>query len=83
MFHAPGPFGLILIAVVVLVLFGRGKVSEFMGDFGKGVKSFKQGMAEEATPPPPAGQIPPPAAAGEGLLNGETVIDASNPSKPQ
>ena len=77
------PIHIVVFALVVLVLFGRGKVSEFMGDFGKGVKSFKQGMAEEATPPPPAGQIPPPAAAGEGLLNGETVIDASNPSKPQ
>ena len=77
------PIHIVVFALVVLVLFGRGKVSEFMGDFGKGVKSFKQGMAEEATPPPPAGQIPPPPAAGEGLLNGETVIDASNPSKPQ
>ena len=77
------PIHIVVFALVVLVLFGRGKVSEFMGDFGKGVKSFKQGMAEEAAPPPPAGQIPPPAAAGEGLLNGETVIDASNPSKPQ
>ena len=77
------PIHIVLFALVVLVLFGRGKVSEFMGDFGKGVKSFKQGMAEEATPPPPAGQIPPPRTDGEGLLNGDTVIDASNPSKPQ
>ena len=77
------PIHIVLFALVVLVLFGRGKVSEFMGDFGKGVKSFKQGMSEEATPPPPAGQIPPPRTDGEGLLNGDTVIDASNPSKPQ
>ena len=73
----------VVIALVVLVLFGRGRISEMMGDFGKGIKSFKQGLAEEATPPPPAGQIPPPRTDGEGLLNGETVIDASNPSKPQ
>ena len=39
--------GLLLIAVVVLVLFGRGKISEMMGDFGKGIKSCKQGMNEE------------------------------------
>ena len=77
------PIHIVLFALVVLVLFGRGKVSEFMGDFGKGVKSFKQGMTEEAAPPPPAGQIPPPRTEGEGLLNGDTVIDASNPSKPQ
>lgn len=48
---------LLIVALVVLVLFGRGRISEMMGDFGKGIKSFKQGMADEttdrpATPPP-------------------------------
>jgi sec-independent protein translocase protein TatA len=38
---------LIILALVVLVLFGRGRISEMMGDFGKGIKSFKQGMTEE------------------------------------
>ena len=38
---------LLIIALVVLVLFGRGRISEMMGDFGKGIKSFKQGMNEE------------------------------------
>jgi sec-independent protein translocase protein TatA len=41
---------LILVAVAVL-LFGRGKISELMGDFAKGIKSFKKGMAEDETPP--------------------------------
>ncbi|MEO9491905.1 MAG: twin-arginine translocase TatA/TatE family subunit, partial [Marinomonas sp.] len=36
-----------IIAVVVLVLFGRGRISEMMGDFGKGISSFKKGMNEE------------------------------------
>ena len=46
-----GPLQLIIIAIVILVLFGRGKISEMMGDFGKGVKSFKDGMKEgEDTP---------------------------------
>lgn len=40
---------LLIIALVVLVLFGRGRISEMMGDFGKGIKSFKQGMNEEET----------------------------------
>ncbi len=44
-----GPWQLIIIAIVILVLFGRGKISEMMGDFGKGIKSFKQGMNEEDT----------------------------------
>lgn len=42
-----GPVQLLIIAIVILVLFGRGKISEMMGDFGKGVKSFRSGMNEE------------------------------------
>ena len=51
---------LIVLALVVLLLFGRGKISELMGDFGKGIKSFKQGINEEADRPvtPPTAQIP-------------------------
>ena len=48
---------LIIVALVVLVLFGRGRISEMMGDFGKGIKSFKQGMNEGSETPlvqPPA-----------------------------
>ncbi|MGB0382864.1 MAG: twin-arginine translocase TatA/TatE family subunit [Alphaproteobacteria bacterium] len=41
----------ILIVVVLLVLlFGRGKISELMGDVAKGIKSFKKGMSEEDKP---------------------------------
>ncbi len=39
-----GPMGLILIAVVVLVLFGRGKISTMMGEVGKGITAFKKGV---------------------------------------
>ncbi|MDO5648063.1 twin-arginine translocase TatA/TatE family subunit [Paracoccus sp. (in: a-proteobacteria)] len=38
--------GLLLIAVVVLVLFGRGKVSSLMGEVGKGITAFKRGMKD-------------------------------------
>lgn len=46
MFSNIGPGGLLLIAVVVLVLFGRGKVSGLMGEVGKGITSFKKGLKE-------------------------------------
>ena len=36
--------GLFLIAVVVLVLFGRGKISSLMGEVGKGITAFKKGV---------------------------------------
>ena len=38
--------GLLLIAVVVLVLFGRGKVSSLMGEVGKGITAFKRGVKD-------------------------------------
>jgi sec-independent protein translocase protein TatA len=39
----------IIVIAVVLLLFGRGKISELMGDVAQGIKSFKKGMAEDET----------------------------------
>jgi sec-independent protein translocase protein TatA len=38
---------LLLLLVVVVLLFGRGKISELMGDVAKGIKSFKKGMSDD------------------------------------
>ena len=46
-----GPIGLIVILIVVLLLFGRGKIPQLMGDVAKGIKSFKKGMKEEIDEP--------------------------------
>jgi len=35
----------IIVAIVALVLFGKGKISETMADFGKGIRSFRQGLS--------------------------------------
>jgi len=45
----------LVVAVVVLLLFGRGKISELMGDAAKGIKAFKKGMQDDE----PAAQTPP------------------------
>ena len=45
-----GLFQILIIALVILVLFGRGRISEMMGDFGKGIKSFRQGLGEDDKP---------------------------------
>ena len=42
---------LIVIVVVMLLFGGRGKVSDLMGDFGKGINSFKKGLAESKDEP--------------------------------
>jgi sec-independent protein translocase protein TatA len=52
----------IVLILVVILLFGRGRISDLMGDLAKGITSFKKGLAEGETPPaapkaPPA-QIP-------------------------
>ncbi len=40
----------LVVGIIVLVLFGgRGKISDIMGDFAKGIKSFKKGMADDET----------------------------------
>ena len=42
---------LVILGVIALVLFGgRGKVSDLMGDFGKGINSFKKGLSEKDDP---------------------------------
>ncbi len=78
---------LLILALVVLVLFGRGRISEMMGDFGKGIKSFKAGMSEETDRPasPPPAQISAPVAAPppaqQATVNGDQVIDSGTPPK--
>ena len=38
---------LLIVLVIVLLLFGRGKIPQLMGDMAKGIKSFKRGMNDE------------------------------------
>ena len=43
----PSIWQIAIVLVLVVLLFGRGKISGLMGDLAKGIKSFKRGMAEE------------------------------------
>jgi sec-independent protein translocase protein TatA len=54
-------FHWIVVAGVVALLFGRGKISGLMGDVAQGIKSFKKGMAEDESAPSEAPS--PPAVA--------------------
>lgn len=49
-----GPWQILLILVIVLIIFGAGKLPRVMGDLAKGIKNFKRGMNEE----PGAGEEP-------------------------
>jgi sec-independent protein translocase protein TatA len=79
----------LVVLLVILLLFGSGKISGLMGDLAKGIKSFKQNikeddnkdasMAADATPPAqPAGSIQGPAAGQASA----TQAQPANPSRP-
>ena len=44
---APSWFQILLVVVLVVLLFGRNKISDLMGDVAKGIKSFRKGMADD------------------------------------
>ena len=45
--HAPGIWGILVVAVVVILLFGRGKISGMMGEVASGIKAFQKGMKDD------------------------------------
>ena len=50
--------GIIIVAVLVVLLFGRGKISSIMGDVAKGIKSFKKGMSDDTSTTDQSKNIP-------------------------
>jgi len=46
---APSLWQIAVVIVLVILLFGRGKISSLMGDVAKGIKSFKKGMSSDST----------------------------------
>ncbi|MBI4725436.1 MAG: twin-arginine translocase TatA/TatE family subunit [Rhodomicrobium sp.] len=63
-----------LVLLVVVLLFGRGKISDLMGDVAKGIKSFKKGLTEDETQAPPAQ----PAAPAKPLEHEQVRTEASS-----
>ena len=64
----------VVVALVVLVLFGRGKISQTMGDFGQGIRSFRKGMSDDdGAEAAPSKQIPHEGAS-------RSVANSSSPS---
>ncbi|HYF07113.1 MAG TPA: twin-arginine translocase TatA/TatE family subunit [Acetobacteraceae bacterium] len=81
----------LVVLLVILLLFGSGKISGLMGDLAKGIKSFKQNIKEDepdasmqaqtGTPTTPAGTIQGPAAttAQPGTAQGGVAPNAGTP----
>ncbi|BBF92700.1 twin-arginine translocase TatA/TatE family subunit [Blastochloris tepida] len=76
----------IVVVLVILLLFGRGKLSELMGDVAKGIKSFKKGMAEDddAKPAAPAEAAKPvePKPVDAKIIDHEPAKPAGSASQP-
>ena len=51
-----GIWQIAIVVILVVLLFGRGKISSLMGDVAKGIKSFKKGMSEESKDTTPSDQ---------------------------
>jgi sec-independent protein translocase protein TatA len=47
------PLSWVLVLLLVILLFGRGRISDVMGDFAKGIKAFKKGMSDDPAPASP------------------------------
>jgi sec-independent protein translocase protein TatA len=60
----------IVVIAVVLLLFGRGKISELMGDVAQGIKAFKKGMTEDE------------AAKADAATDPKTINHAADAAKP-
>ena len=50
----------LIVAFIVLLVFGSGRLSAVMGDAAKGIKAFKKGMADDDTPPARLAEVTPP-----------------------
>ena len=60
----------LVVGIIVLLLFGRGKISEMMGDVAKGIKAFKKGMTEDE------------AAKADAAADPKTINHAADAAKP-
>jgi sec-independent protein translocase protein TatA len=47
----PGLFQILIILLIVVVLFGRGRISETMGDVGRGIRNFRKGLSDDEPAP--------------------------------
>jgi sec-independent protein translocase protein TatA len=71
----PGLFQILIIALIILVLFGRGRISEMMGDVGKGLKNFRKGLGGEGESPLIEGPVHEATPANEAVAEPRPAAD--------
>ncbi len=65
----------LVVGVIILLLFGKGRFSDMMGDVAKGLKSFKKGMSEDEEVPGPSKRI-------EGDRTVDAPVDRTRTAEP-
>jgi len=73
----------IILIGVVLLLFGRGKISELMGDVAQGIKAFKKGMSEDDSDKSDAAKIEPGKTEPAKTLDHQAVNSSAAGAKSQ
>ena len=69
---SPSIWQIIIIGVLLVLLFGRGKISEMMGDVAKGIKAFKKGMNDDEVEAQEEKKDPPKAIEHQNTATVET-----------
>ena len=70
----PGWMQIGLVVLLIILLFGRGKISDLMGDVAKGITSFRKGLKEGSdAPQDPQKDVAPKSVTDERTIEGETV----------
>lgn len=76
---------LIVLAIILLLFGGRGKISQLMGDFGKGLNAFKKGVGSDSAAPDPNKPVttPPPTPGDDAKTIGQSTTAAASPAPGQ
>ncbi len=69
---SPSIWQIIIVGVLLVLLFGRGKISEMMGDVAKGIKAFKKGMNDDEAEAQEEKKEPPKAIEHQNTATAET-----------
>jgi sec-independent protein translocase protein TatA len=72
---------LLVLALVVFIFFGRGRVSDLMGDVAKGIKNFREGLKEDTNDEPRPSQPPPRVLVSEHREPERTEAMAKEPKE--
>jgi sec-independent protein translocase protein TatA len=72
---------LLVLALVGVLLFGRGRISDLMGDVAKGIKSFKKGLADDDTDAVPPVTAPQKKIVSEAEMTDVTPVATKNETK--